>query len=331
MHKVLVVVLIALVVFTAATEEEESRKPRHKKKHHKGPKIVSHKKTVDPTIPGRRCDSGFVEVANNFCCPKDHPVLIDATCYQHCDEGFDDLVLGAWVGCRERCTGGYRSSVNECTNGILTRDREDKPRSGVAPMAQKSLASLASTHVSACPKRYVRVKQQGRGLFKHGGCCPESQPKLVFGRCYGACEAGQDELTMGRLVACRAHCPATHTQHNNECVRGHEEPIVRGDFPRESSRPVDRIVVPKPAEPNNGCAEGFRRASKHYCCPTAHPVLKGLLCYAKCKTGYEEAAFGCRKSCPIGWDQSVLQCAKGGKSVQREGYERHPHPSKLRI
>jgi len=276
----------------------------------------------------------MVEVANDFCCPKDHPVLIDATCYAHCEDGSDDMVLGAWVGCRDRCEGGYMSSVNECTNGILSSDRHDHHREGVAPTPQKSVASLPSTHISACPKDYVRVKRQGSGVFKHGGCCPADQPKLIYGNCYGGCETGRDELTLGRLVACRAHCPEGWTEHNNDCTEGREEPIQRGDFPRESSRPVDRIVIPKPVateDPNHGCTSGSVGASKHYCCPTTHPELKGLLCYKKCKTGFDEAGFGCRKKCPLGWTESTLECAKGSKLFQRKGYERHPKPSKLRI
>jgi hypothetical protein len=323
-----------MVVMAAAVDvEEDTEKPRRRKNKNKN-KTDKPKKVVDLSRPARRCEVGFVEVASDFCCPKDHPVLIDSTCYAHCDEGSDDMVLGAWVGCRDRCEGGYSSSTNECSNGILNRDRHDHTRDGIAPTPQKSVASLPSTTISACPHGYVRVKRQGSGKFKHGGCCPSDEPKLIYGRCYPGCEAGRDELVIGRFVACRAHCADGWAEHNNECAKDHEESTSRGDFPRESSAPVDRIVVPKPTareDPNAGCTSGSVGSSKHYCCPTTHPVLKGLLCYKKCKTGFEEAGFGCRKICPPGWDQSTLQCAKKSKTFQRKGYERHPKPSKLRI
>jgi len=291
-------------------------------------------KAVDLSKPARRCEAGMTEVANNFCCPSDHPVLIDSTCYAHCADGTDDMVLGAWVGCRDMCEGGYSTSINECSNGILAHDRKEHSRDGVAPTPQKSVAELPSTTVSTCPDGYVRVKRQGKGVFRHGGCCPSDSPKLIFGMCYGGCEADKDEFTLGRLVACRAHCPDGFSQHNNDCTKDGEENRDRGDFPREGTAPVDRIVVPKPTpseDPNAGCSRGYVRASKHYCCPTAHPVLKGLLCYEQCKTGYEEADFGCRKKCPVGWSETTLQCAKGSRVQSRVGYERHPKPSRLHL
>jgi len=322
------VILIALVVMAAVVSADESEKP--KKRRNKN----GRSKRVDLSKPARRCEANFVEVANSLCCPKDHPILVDATCYAHCPDGTDDMVLGAWVGCRDMCEGGYATSINDCTNGILSRERKEHAREGVAPTAQKSVHDLPSTTVSACPAHYVNVKRSGKGKFKHGGCCPADQPKLIHGKCYGGCESGRDELTLGRLVACRAHCPEGWDQHNNDCTHGHDEPKERGDFPRESSSPVDRIVIPKPAassDPNAGCGSRYVRASNHYCCPARYPLLKGLLCYAKCKTGYEEADFGCRKKCPVGWSESTLQCAKGSRTKQRKGYERNPKPSKLRL
>ncbi len=306
--------ILCVVVVVVVCPELEADKPRKSKSHKNKNKKT---KAVDLTKPARRCSADHVEVANNLCCPKDHPVLIDGSCFAHCPEGTDDMVLGAWVGCRDMCEGGYATSINECTNGILSHERKEHAREGVAPKAQTAMADLPSTTVSECPKGYVRVKRQGTGKFKHGGCCPSDHPKLIFGRCYGGCEAGRDELTLGRLVACRAHCPDGWVEHNNDCTKDHEEPKERGDFPREGLRPVDRIVIPKPTpseDPNAGCGTGYVRASNHYCCPARYPLLKGLLCYAKCKTGYEEADFGCRKACPVGWSQSTLQCAKGART-----------------
>jgi len=277
--------------------------------------------------PVSRCDANHVEVANSLCCPKSHPVLIDGECFEHCHEDSDDMTLGAWVGCRELCDGGYSSSINSCSNGILTSERKDHPRHGVAAVAQRSVPSDPSAVISTCPKGYVTVSRVGGA----GGCCPKDKPKLIAGKCYGGCAANRDELVIGRFVACRAQCPDGYDTTNNECQKAHEDSVSRGDFPRDGVVPTDRVVAPAPSNGDNvGCPSGYVGASKRYCCPATDPVLKGLLCYARCKTGYEEAGYGCRKLCKPGYSQSTLQCGKGGQSYQREGYERSPKPLKMR-
>jgi len=273
--------------------------------------------------PARRCNKGWVQVGQGLCCPRTHSVLIDATCYDHCHDDSDDMVLGAWVGCREKCDPGYASTINTCSNGILTRDRNDHSRDGVAPKAQRGIDSITEATISACEHGLVKVK---------GGCCPKDKPKLIAGECYGGCESGKEEIAIGNFVGCRATCPEGWDQKNNHCSKAQQDDTDRGDFPRYGEHPHERVIIPTPKQTkDSGCGDGHVRASKHYCCPATDPVLKGLLCYARCKTGYEESGYGCRQKCKPGWSESVLECGKGHRSYRRKGYERHPKPSKLRV
>jgi len=302
------VVLALLAIATVAMAEDKPRRSR--------------KPDTEWGKPARRCDKGSVQVGQGLCCPRDHSILIDGTCYDHCHSDSDDMILGAWIGCREMCEPGYSSNVNTCTSGALTSERKDHTRDGVAPKAVRPISEITESTISACGKREVKVK---------GGCCPKSKPKLIGGRCYGGCDGGRDELVIGDFVGCRAACPDGWEQHNNKCTKDHEEDRDRGDFPRESVSRKSRMIIPTPAtDKNAGCGYGHVRASAHYCCPSRHPNLKGLLCYANCKTGYEESGYGCRKLCKTGWTQSVLECGKAHKSHRRKGYERHPKPAKLR-
>jgi len=273
--------------------------------------------------PARRCDKGWVQVGQKLCCPRDHSVLIDGTCYNHCNDDSDDMALGAWVGCREKCEPGYSSNINQCSNGILTRDRVDHSREGVKPKAQRSVSAVAASTISACETGLVKVK---------GGCCPHDKPKLIAGQCYGGCDQGKEEIAIGNFVGCRASCPDGWDQKNNVCSQSGQDDTDRGDFPRFGDAVADRVIVPTPKhDDDSGCGNGYLRASKHYCCPATNPVLKGLLCYEHCKTGFEESGYGCRQKCKTGWTESVLECGKGAKRHRRKGYERHPKPSKLRI
>jgi len=298
-------------------------------------KPKKHSKKKKTKRVGSRCDKGWIEVANSLCCPKDHPQLYDTTCYEHCHEGTDDMMLGAWVGCRDMCPGGYSSSINECSNGILTHNRADHARTGVDAKPQASIDSLPHPEVSTCEKDFVPVALSGHGKHKHGGCCPADHPHLIRGHCYAGCDQGRDEITIGDFVGCRAHCPDGWTEHNNDCTKDHETASDRGDFPRDSYEPHDRVIKPKDmaGDRNKGCGSGYVGASKRYCCPSTHPHLIDLLCYKRCKTGYVEARYGCRKACPnkSGWSETPLRCHHtSGRSYHRKGYERHPKPSALR-
>lgn len=319
------VVLALLAVAVAAVDVGAS--PRSSKKGVASARSSkkSTKEVAAPASnkPARRCDKGWVQVGQGLCCPRDHSVLIDGTCYEHCHGDSDDMVLGAWVGCRELCDPGYDQSINACAKGILSSERKDHQRDGKAPKAQRSIASITEATISACEKGLVKVK---------GGCCPKDKPKLIAGHCYGGCEQGKEELVIGAFVGCRAACAEGWDQHNNHCSKDHHDDTDRGDFPRYGDVPHERVVIPTPKhDKDDGCGNGYVRASKHYCCPATDPVLKGLLCYARCKTGFEESGYGCREKCRAGWSESVLQCGKGAKSYRRKGYERSPKPSKLRI
>jgi len=283
---------------------------------------------VNQFAPAKRCDATHLNVGSGLCCPKDHPLLIDGECYEQCHEDSDDMTLGAWVGCRELCDGGYASSINTCSKGILSSDRKDHARTAVPAVAQRSLSSVTATTISTCSRGQVMVSRlRGGG----GGCCPKDQPKLIAGKCYGGCEANRDELVIGRFVGCRAHCPDGWDQTNNDCHKSHEETQSRGDFPRDGALPEDRIIIPTPKDSDSaGCPDGHVGVSKGYCCPATTPVRKGLLCYPNCKTGFEESGYGCRKLCKPGWSQSTLQCGKAGESYQRPGYERNPKPIRMR-
>lgn len=318
MRAVTFVVLLCVLVACAEAVEKVP-----KKRGAAAPKVVAG--------PARRCPASHTEVAGGFCCPKSHPQLIENECHEPCHEDSDDMVLGSWVGCRERCDGDAASSVNSCTRGALSSERKDHVRTGVPPVAQKSLAEITAPTISSCEKGFVAVARSGPKGARTGGCCPKDMPKLVAGRCYGPCE-NREEFNLGALVSCRAHCPDGWDQHNNHCSKEHEENQDRGDFPRPSVAPSDRVVVPTPVDEskNKGCGSGYVGASQHYCCPATEPVLKGLLCYARCKTGFEEAGYGCRKHCAAGWSESTLQCGKGATSHRREGYERPPKAAKMR-
>lgn len=310
-----VAVVLALLAVAVSAADTESA-PRRNAAAPRAAPVPSNK-------PARRCDKGWVQVGRGLCCPRDHSVLIDGTCYDHCHDDSDDMTLGAWVGCREKCDPGYASTINTCSNGALNRDRKDHSRDGVAPKAQRSIGSITEALISACEKGLVKVK---------GGCCPKDKPKLIAGHCYGGCDQGKEEIAIGNFVGCRAACADGYDQSNNHCSKSGHDDEDRGDFPRFGDVPHERIIIPTPKNhPDSGCGNGYVRASKHYCCPATDPILKGLLCYANCKTGFEESGYGCRQKCKTGWTQSVLECGKGGKQYRRKGYERHPKPSKLRI
>jgi len=311
--RVVGIFLVALVVFAAFvaadSADADADKPRRKKNKKRSNK------------PAKMCDKGWRAVGNSLCCPKDHSQLIDGACFEECHSDSDDMQLGGWVGCRELCDGGYSSSVNTCTNGINSHERKDHTRDSVHAKAQKKITAADAKLMYACPKDTVEVL---------GGCCPKEQPKLIAGECYGGCEDGKEEFVLGRFVGCRANCRDGYDQHTNDCTKLHEDPVERGDFPRHGVSIIEKSLVPTPAH-DDGCGQGWVRASKRYCCPTTEPNLKDLLCYANCKTGYEESGYGCRKKCKAGWKQTVLECGKGNKHYRRKGYERGPKPSKLRL
>jgi len=312
MRVVALALLIVLVAGSVSASTDEKPKRKHKKTAAAKPAVLN---------PASRCAANYVAVAHGLCCPKDYPQLIDNSCYEECSTDSDDMVLGGWVGCREMCDGGYSSSINSCTNGILTRERKDHERHGKSPKPQKKVTQKDADHMHTCAKGTVEVR---------GGCCPKDQPKLIAGQCYGGCEEGKEELVIGRFVGCRASCRDGWEQHTNDCSKLHEENTDRGDFPRYGVAPSERILLPTPAH-DDGCGTGYVRASKRYCCPTTEPNLIGLLCYENCKTGYVGSSYGCRKTCKTGWTESTLECGKGAKHYRRKGYERHPKPSKLRL
>jgi hypothetical protein len=285
-----------------------------------------------PQINGRVCDKGFVEVADGYCCPKNARQYFDGHCYPHCDEGHDDFILGGFVGCREKCSGGYASSVNECTRGVHVNIRADTPRAdGVK--AIKQLPSPFGGH--ECPKRHRRVPLNEDGS---GGCCPDKFPYWINGVCYGTCADGdhhdaREVMIHGNMVACRSHCSLDTHETTNKCehtVEG-EDPTDRGDFPRAHHSTVDRRHA-KPIQASNGCPNGYVRASNLRCCPAAQPSLIGLLCYESCPVGWESRDFGCHKHCKEGWKELRHTCEKEGVPTKnRKTFERSPVLPKFKL
>jgi len=278
------------------------------------------------------CDKGFHEVADGYCCPKANPAYYNGRCYAHCDAMHDDFILGSFVGCREKCNGGYASSVNECTRGVHVVSRADTPRdSGVA--ATKQLPSPYGGH--ECPKRHTRVPLNEDGS---GGCCPQKWPYWINGVCYGTCADGdhtdvREIMIHGNMVACRTHCSLDATETTNKCEHPDtgDDATDRGDFPREHHPTVDRLHA-KPVKFSNGCPAGYVRSSNLRCCPATEPNLIGLLCYEDCKVGWESRDFGCHKHCKPGWTELRHTCEKDGfPTKNRKTYERNPVLPKFRL
>jgi len=282
-------------------------------------------------MSGRVCDKGFVEVADGYCCPKSSPAYYNGRCYTHCDPMHDDFILGSFVACRERCNGGYASSVNECTRGVHVVTRSDTPRdSGVAATKQQSPFGGHE-----CPKHHRRVPLNEDGS---GGCCPDKWPYWINGVCYGTCADGdhtdQREIMIhGNMVACRTHCSLDATETTNKCEHpdSGDDSTDRGDFPRAHHPTVDRLHA-KPIKASNGCPDGYVRASNLRCCPTTEPNLIGLLCYENCKVEWESRDFGCHKHCKPGWTELRHTCEKDGVPTKnRKTYERNPVLPKFRL
>jgi len=311
MHRAAGVAMVLLIVAVAANPEASSE---------------------ERTMNGKVCDKGFVEVADGYCCPVATPAYYDGNCYAHCDETRDDFILGNSIMCREKCSGGYSSSVNECSRGIHVITRADSPRSdGVK--ATKQLPSPFGGH--ECPRKHKRVPLNEDGS---GGCCPDSHPFWINGVCYGTCADGdhhdaRENLILGNMVACRSHCSLDTHETTNKCehTTEGEDPTDRGDFPREHVPTVDRRHA-KPVARQSGCPNGYVRASNLRCCPASEPNLIGLLCYEDCKVGWESRDFGCHKRCKEGWKELRHTCEKDGfPTKNRKTYERQPVLPKFKL
>jgi len=287
------------------------------------------------------CAKGSREVAGGQCCPKNAPVLIGDSCYAHCDEGSDDMVLGSWVGCRTQCEPGSSSTLSTCSRGPLHTDRADSPRTGVIPTVQIKInpstdpLTIENTYLPRfCSSDYTTVARRRRD--RSGGCCPKDAPLYIAGKCYTHCEQGFDDIQVGQFVGCRKQCPDGWDQTTNVCKKSGEEDVERGDFPREGLDAHHRRrhgvpVVPK--NPKVTCATGYVSVenSDSLCCPWDHPELIGALCYEECPPSYVGVGFGCRRHCPrsAGWVTYPLTCTKwnhkpAAKTVVRKGWERSP-------
>jgi len=288
------------------------------------------------------CSRKQKEVAGGQCCPKDHPVLIGDSCFSHCEDGSDDMVLGSFVGCRAQCEPGSSSTLTTCSRGPLNTERADHSRSGVSPSPQQRVKPLPpGTPSSAydaiyfprfCKQGYVPV---ARRRDRSGGCCPVDAPLYIVGKCYSACEQGFDDIVIGHFVGCRKHCPDGWDQTTNTCHKSGEEDVERGDFPREGVPPRDRRSrgpPPAPKNPKVTCPQGYVSVenSDSLCCPWDHAQLIGALCYEECPPSYVSSGFGCRRHCPRakGWVTYPLTCtnwkAKPAKTILRKGWERSP-------
>jgi len=322
--KALVLVVAMLALSSALGSVLDADKPKHKKRHH------------------RRdlCAKGSREVAGGQCCPKDHPVLIADSCYAHCDDGQDDMVLGSWVGCRTQCEPGYSSTLSSCSRGPLHNDRSDHGRTGASPTIQIRIkpgqdeSELDRKYLPRfCKRGYVTV---ARRRDRSGGCCPSEAPLWIHGNCYAHCEQGFEDIVVGAFVGCRKNCPDGWDQTNNICTKSGEESTERGDFPREGVPPSDRRRHGRPAPPKNPkvtCPTGYVSVenSDSLCCPWDHSELIGALCYEECPPSYVGVGFGCRRACPksAGWTTYPLTCTKwnhkpAAKTVVRKGWERSP-------
>jgi len=288
------------------------------------------------------CKKGYREVAGGQCCPKHHRVLIGDSCYSHCDDGFDDMVLGTWVGCRQQCEPGSSSTLTQCSRGPLLTSRTDSSRSGVNPVPQIRLkptspdaspSDLDEKYLPRfCRRDYVTV---ARRRDDSGGCCPSDAPLYIAGKCYAACEQGFEDIVIGSFVGCRKNCPDGWDQSANFCKKSGEEDVERGDFPREGIPPSDRRLRGRPAPPKNPkvtCPTGYVSVtnSDSLCCPWDHSELIGALCYEECPPSYVSTGFGCRRHCPrsAGWKTYPLTCTNWkrnpAKTVLRKGWERSP-------
>jgi len=288
------------------------------------------------------CKRGSREVAGGQCCAKDHPVLIGNSCYSHCDDGQDDMILGTWVGCRTQCEPGSSSTLSSCSRGPLVTERTDHGRTGVDPKPQEKVKPLPpgtppdeldNIYLPRfCKKGYVTVARRRDGS---GGCCPTDAPLYLKGRCYAACEQGFDDIQIGAFIGCRKACPDGWDQTTNTCSKSGEETVERGDFPREGVSPHDRKARGRkapPANPKVVCPTGYVSVanSDSLCCPWDHSELIGALCYEECPSSYVSSGFGCRRNCPraAGWTTYPLTCTnwkkKPAKTILRKGWERSP-------
>jgi len=153
----------------------------------------------------RFCKSGWVTVSrrkdkSGGCCPSDAPLLINERCYSTCESGFDDIVVGNFVGCRKQCPDGYDSTANSChKSGEEDFERADFPREGVEPLDRRRHGQppAPKNPKVTCPAGFVSVENSD------SLCCPWDHSELIGALCYEECPPA----FVGVGFGCRRACP----------------------------------------------------------------------------------------------------------------------------
>jgi len=142
--------------------------------------------------------NGHKGTGHGGCCPASKPHLIASQCFAACDNDRDGIAIGNFVGCRTHCPAGFeKEDHNVCTKSadgeLVTVEREDFPREGVAP--DDRLKRESPKVPDGCSDAYNAASDSY--------CCPVARPKLIGLLCYERCAHGYEDVHYG----CRRDCP----------------------------------------------------------------------------------------------------------------------------
>jgi len=195
----------------------------------------------------RFCKHGWVTVARRKdktggCCPAEAPQLIQGKCYAHCEQGFDDIVVGGFVGCRKHCEDGWDQSANHChKSGEEDVERGDFPREGVSPRDRKRRGRpvVSKNPKVTCPTGYLAVENSD------SLCCPWDHAELIGALCYEECPPSYVSSGFG----CRRSCPKSQgwVTYPLTCTKWNHKPaaktILRKGWERAPVTPKQAVSV----------------------------------------------------------------------------------------
>jgi len=222
-------------------------------------------KKIAPTTPvteveakylPRFCKHGWITVSrrrdkSGGCCPTDAPMLINERCYATCEQGFDDIEVGHFVGCRKQCPDGYDTTTNNChKSGEEDFERADFPREGVEPLdrRRRGRPPVSKNPKVTCSAGYVAVENSD------SLCCPWDHPELIGALCYEECPPA----FVGTGFGCRHACPkkAGWVTYPLTCTNWRKKPaktILRKGWERKPVTPKQAVSVNKnPTPPTDG-------------------------------------------------------------------------------
>jgi len=202
--------------------------------------------TIENTYLPRFCSSDYTTVArrrrdrSGGCCPKDAPLYIAGKCYTHCEQGFDDIQVGQFVGCRKQCPDGWDQTTNVCKkSGEEDVERGDFPREGLDAHHRRrhGVPVVPKNPKVTCATGYVSVENSD------SLCCPWDHPELIGALCYEECPPSYVGVGFG----CRRHCPrsAGWVTYPLTCTKWNHKPaaktVVRKGWERSPVTPKQAV------------------------------------------------------------------------------------------